>query len=58
MEENYQYYYEPGIEPPEISELGILRLPTYTWVPNNPLNKDWKRFQAWLAEGNTPLPPN
>lgn len=65
MEENYQYYYEPGVEPPEISTQGIIRILTYenqpplrTWIPNEPLNKDWRRFQEWLSEGNTPLPPD
>lgn len=35
----------------------ILRLPNEVYIPNDPENTDWQTYQAWLAEGNTPLPP-
>lgn len=35
----------------------VKRLPDNTYIPNNPENTDWQAYQAWLAEGNTPLPP-
>ena len=35
----------------------IKRLPDNAWIPNNLDNTDWQTYQAWLAQGNTPLPP-
>jgi hypothetical protein len=56
MEYNYQQINlslpETGINPNI-----ILRLPDYVSIPNDPENTDWQAYQEWLAQGNTPLPP-
>lgn len=41
-----------------INESMILRLPDRSGIPNDPENTDWQAYLAWLAEGNTPLPPD
>ena len=35
----------------------IKRLPDNAYIPSDPSNTDWQAYQAWLAAGNTPLPP-
>lgn len=35
----------------------IKRLSDNAFIPNNPQNTDWQAYQEWLAQGNTPLPP-
>ena len=40
-----------------IDETTIKRLPDNAFIPNDLDNTDWKAYQAWLVEGNTPLPP-
>ncbi|MDH4320858.1 MAG: hypothetical protein OEV73_05090 [Desulfobulbaceae bacterium] len=34
----------------------IVNTETGAHIPANPYNADWQRYQAWLAEGNTPGP--
>jgi hypothetical protein len=55
MEYNYQEVYKAFTK--EIDPNTILRLPDGAWIPNDPENTDWQAYQEWLAEGNTPLPP-
>lgn len=36
----------------------ILRRVDSAYIPDDPANVDFQRYSAWLAEGNTPDPPD
>lgn len=55
MEYNYQQLFNYLTN--EIDNTCILRLPDKSTIPNDLENTDWQAYQAWLAEGNIPLPP-
>jgi hypothetical protein len=56
MEYNYQELIDWVTKLPSTEQ--ILRLPDNAVIPNDPENTDWQAYQAWLAQGNTPLPPS
>ena len=35
----------------------VLLLPN-SYIPFDPANRDYQEYLEWLAEGNTPLPPD
>ena len=55
MEYNYQQCNNG--QTGELNPNVIKRLPDQLYIPNDPANTDWQAYQAWLAAGNTPLPP-
>jgi hypothetical protein len=34
----------------------VVRNDDGAWIPADPHNADWQKYQAWLASGYTPLP--
>ena len=38
--------------------VNIKRLSDNAFIPLNPDNTDYQEYLKWLAEGNTPLPPD
>lgn len=59
MTYNYQYLYDyPNNQSPVVATNRIFRLPDNATIPNDPANTDWQAYQAWLAQGGVPLPPD
>ena len=55
MEYTYQQMMDTITKSP--STFCVIRFPDCASIPNDPDNTDWQAYQVWLAQGNTPLPP-
>lgn len=42
----------------KINETLVLLIENDTYIPFDPANTDYQAYLEWLAEGNTPLPPD
>ncbi len=40
----------------KLMDNGVIRLDDGAFIPDVLANHDWREYQNWLAEGNTPLP--
>lgn len=40
----------------KLVSFGVIRLDDNANIPDDPRNRDWIEYQAWLLAGNTPLP--
>ena len=40
----------------KLTKNGVKRLSDNSNIPNDPKSPDWRKYQVWLDEGNTPEP--
>ncbi|KKL58233.1 hypothetical protein LCGC14_2227410 [marine sediment metagenome] len=40
----------------KLRDNGVTRLADGADIPFAPANRDWREYQKWIADGNTPLP--
>ena len=40
----------------KLTQNGVIRLSDNTFIPNNPGNRDFQKYQKWLYEGNESIP--
>lgn len=50
------YQFQPDYEGKQAQS--IKRLADNACIPFDPANTDYQEYLQWLAEGNTPLPPD
>lgn len=40
----------------KLTENGVIRLSDKACIPDDPANRDWRKYQEWLTQGNIPEP--
>lgn len=40
----------------KLISVGIMRLDDGAFIPSDSKNSDWREYQKWVADGNTPIP--
>ena len=45
-------------DPRTLEVISIIRIDDYICIPFDPANTDYQAYLEWVAEGNTPLPPD
>lgn len=40
----------------KIASHGVIRLSDDAYIPDDPTNRDWRKYQQWLKAGNKPQP--
>ena len=50
--------YKIIVDPTTKNEICIERISDHAFIPMDQNNTDYQAYLAWIAEGNTPLPPD
>ena len=42
----------------KLSNSGVIRISDGAYIPNDPNNRDWRKYQKWTTKGNIALQPD